>query len=41
MQLVDRNGRNIINFRAPFWQSLKVAIGFLMFIYLIGILESI
>lgn len=41
MKLVGKNGNTIINFRAPFWQSLKVAIGFLMFIYLIGILESI
>lgn len=41
MQLVDRNGRNIINFRAPFWGNLKVLIGFMAFVYLCGVLESI
>lgn len=41
MQLVDRKGRNIINFQAPFWQNLKVIVGFLMFIYLCGVMESL
>ncbi|MDY2986109.1 MAG: hypothetical protein SOR77_00605 [Peptoniphilus sp.] len=41
MQLVDKRGRNIINFRAPFWGNLKVIVGFMAFVYIIGVLESI
>lgn len=41
MKLVGRNGNTIINFQAPFWQNLKVIVGFLMFIYLCGVMESL
>ncbi|WP_455258111.1 hypothetical protein [Peptoniphilus asaccharolyticus] len=41
MKLVSNKGNIIINFQAPFWGNLKVIVGFMAFIYLCGVLESI
>lgn len=41
MKLVGRNGNTIINFQAPFWGNLKAIVGFMAFVYLCGVLESI
>lgn len=41
MKLVSDKGNTIINFQAPFWGNLKVLIGFMAFVYIIGVLESI